>query len=241
MARGENRHVRQAGNNLTRNEIALADFFHLVAEKLDADVNRIGRSGKNFDDVAPNAERRPHEVHIFPFVLTGNEFAHEFVAIERVAFAHGNGEGEIFFRRAESVNARNGRYDYYVVTLRQTASRAVAEFIDFVVYRKVFFYISIRRGNIRLRLIIIVIGNEVFHSVFGEKLAELVTELRRESFVVRNDERGTLNVLNDVGHGERFSAARYADKHLRAKPVLYSFGEAFYRFRLIARRLIFGT
>ena len=100
----------------------------------------------------------------------------------------------------------------------------MTKLIYFVVYREIFFYVSIRRRYIRLRLIIIVIRNEKLHAVFGEKFAEFVTQLRCERFVVRDDERGTLNVLYNVCHSKSFARSRNAQKNLRAQAVVYAFG-----------------
>ena len=65
-----------------------------------------------------------------------------------------------------------------------------------------FFDIRVRLGDIRLRLVIVVVGNEVFHGVFREKLAEFRAQLSRERFVVREHERGAVDVGDDVRHGE---------------------------------------
>ena len=87
----------------------------------------------------------------------------------------------------------------------------MAQFIDLVVDGKVFFDIGIGGGNVAFRLIIIVIRNEIFHAVFGEKFAEFVAKLRGKRFIVRDYQRGTIDVFDDVCHRKRFAAARYAD------------------------------
>ena len=98
------------------------------------------------------------------------------------------------------------------------------QFIYLVVYRKVLFYIGVRARNIRFRLIVIVIGNEKLHPVVRKKGAEFVAELRRKRFIVRDNERGTVYVRDDVRHRKRFARTRNAQKHLRAKPVVNAFG-----------------
>jgi hypothetical protein len=49
-----------------------------------------------------------------------------------------------------------------------------------------------------------------------------VVELRGEGLVVREDERGALDLLNDGGHGEGFAGAGDAEQDL----VLFAGGEA---------------
>lgn len=75
---------------------------------------------------------------------------------------------------------------------------------------------------------------------FREKFAEFVTELSRQSLIVRNDERRPLYVLYDVSHGERLAAARYSDENLTFQTVFKTFGKALYSLGLVTRRLIFG-
>ena len=53
---------------------------------------------------------------------------------------------------------------------------------------------------------------------------------------MRNDERGTPHVFDDVRHCERLAAARDAHEDLRADAVQHALGELFDRLRLIARR-----
>ena len=116
----------------------------------------------------------------------------------------------------------------------------MAKFIYFVVDGKVFFDVRIGGRNIRFGLIVVVIRYEVLYSVFGKKFAEFVTELSRQSLIVRNDERRPLYVLYDVSHGERLAAARYSDENLTFQTVFETFGKALYSLGLVTRRLIFG-
>ncbi len=155
--------------------------------------------------------------------------------------AHGDAEAEKLLGRAQTVNAGYGRDHDHVVALAQRAGRRIAEFIYLVVHGEVFFDIGIRRGDITFRLIVIVIGNEVLHAVFGKKLTKFVAKLRRKRFVVRDHERGTPRVFDYVRHGKRFSASGNADEHLRADPVQNAFGQFFDRLGLIARGLECGS
>ena len=46
-----------------------------------------------------------------------------------------------------------------------------------------------RPGDVRLGLVVVVVGDEVLDGVFGEELAELVAELGGQRLVVRDHER----------------------------------------------------
>ena len=91
----------------------------------------------------------------------------------------------------------------------------MAELVDFIVNIHGLFNVGIRGGDVGLRLIVVIIGDEVFHGGVREKLAEFRAELCRQGFVVRDDERGLLHALDDLRHGEGLAAAGDAQQHLR--------------------------
>ena len=235
VAGGKNDGVFEGADHLARYDVDLADGVDLVAEKFHADGDfGIGR-GKDLHHVPPYAEGGAFEVHIVAGILDADEAGEQLVARHLLPRAERDAEAEELLGRAETVDAGDGGDDDDVVALAQRTGGGVAELIDLVVHREIFFDVSIRLRDIALGLIIIVIGDEIFHAVFGEKGAELVAELGGERFVVRDDERGTPDVLNDVRHRERFAAARDPDKHLRADAVQHALGQFLYRLRLIAR------
>jgi hypothetical protein len=65
----------------------------------------------------------------------------------------------------------------------------VAETIDLVVDRRVLLDVEVLRRDVGLRLVVVVVGDEVLDGRLGEELPELVAELRRQRLVVRDDER----------------------------------------------------
>ena len=86
----------------------------------------------------------------------------------------------------------------------------MAHFIDLVVDGRVFFDVGVGRGDIRLRLVVIVVGDEVFDRIVREHLLELGAELSREGLVVRQNERRTVRLGDDVRHREGLAGARDA-------------------------------
>ncbi len=81
----------------------------------------------------------------------------------------------------------------------------MAQPVQFTVHIGVFFNIGIGGGNIGLRLVVIVVGDEKLHGVVGEKLPELRAKLGGQGFVVGQNQGGPLHFLDDVGHGESFA------------------------------------
>ena len=114
----------------------------------------------------------------------------------------------------------------------------MAHAIDLLIDRRVLLDERVRRGNVRLRLVIIVIRNEIAHGAVREEFAELARQLRRQRLVVRDDERRALKPFDDVRHCERLARAGHAQKHLISLALLNALHQLLNRLRLIAPRLI---
>ena len=236
VARGEDDGVLQGRDDLARDDVLLAERVDLVAEELDADGDFGIGGGEDLHDVPAHAEGGALEIDVVAGIVDLDEAAQKLVARHLLPGAQRDAETEEFLGRAQTVDAGDGGDDDDVVPLTQRAGRRVAELIDLVIGGRVLFDIGIRRGDIALGLVVVVVGDEVLHAVFGEKSAEFVAQLRRERLVVRNDERGTPHVFNGVRHCKRLAAARNAHEDLRADAVQHALGELFDRLRLIAGR-----
>jgi hypothetical protein len=88
--------------------------------------------------------------------------------------------------------------------------------------------------DIGFRLVIVVIGNEIFHPVFREELFELVIELVGQGLVVGNDQGGQLALLDNIGYGIGLSGARDAYQGLKLLASFQAEIKLFYGQRLRA-------
>jgi hypothetical protein len=52
------------------------------------------------------------------------------------------------------------------------------------------------------------------YRIFGEKFFELLSELSRESFIMRDDESWSLCSRDDIGHGKRLPRSGHPEKGL---------------------------
>jgi len=86
--------------------------------------------------------------------------------------------------------------------------------------------------DIRFRLVIVVIGDEIFHPVFREELFELVIELVGQGLVVGNDQGGLLAFLDDIGYCIGLSGARDAYQGLKLLVSFQAGNELFDGLRL---------
>src|SRR5205823_6109748 len=107
-----------------------------------------------------------------------------------------------------------------------------------VVPRGVLLDVEVGLGNVRLGLVVVVVGDEVLDGVVGEELAQLVAELGGERLVVGDQEGRALHLLDDPGHRRRLAGAGRAEHRLVALARLEPGRKLGDRGRLVAGRLI---
>ena len=125
----------------------------------------------------------------------------------------------IFGRIADTVNGGHGGDDNHVVARHQVFGGGKAHLLDVFVDRTVFFDEQIAAGHIGFGLVIVVVGNEIFHRVFGEKLAHFGIELGSKGFVVCHDDGGTAALGDDICHGVGFARTGYTEQGLIGQAV----------------------
>ena len=213
-----------------------------VTERLDfvspqPDAERVFFVGEpDIDRIAPHAKGAAFERGVFAVVLDIDELGREFRRFDNIADFENNGEILIVFRRAQTVDAAYACDDNNVVAAHERTGRREAHAVDLVVNGRIFFDIDIRLRNIGFRLIVVVIADEIRDGVVRKERFKFFVELSRERFIMREYERRTLQLLNDVCHRKRFSGPRYAHERLAFRACAESVDELLDRLRLISRR-----
>ena len=121
---------------------------------------------------------------------------------------------------------------------KQRAGRGKPQPFDLLVDRRILFDVGVGTRDVGLRLIIIEVADEIFDRVTWEELFELRVELRRERLVVRDDERGPIELTDDIGHGERLARAGHAEQRLVTIAGFDRLQQLRDRLALIAFRLV---
>ena len=215
LRRGEDGDRVELREDLAGERIEVRDLLDLVAEHRDA-VGGLGVRGLNLDHVALDAEAPAAEQRVVADVLDVDQLAQHHVAVDLLADGQEDDALLVFLRRAEAVDAGDGGDDHRVAALEQVRRGGVAEPVDVVVPRGVLLDVEVGLRDVRLRLVVVVVGDEVLDRVRGEELAELVAELRGERLVVRDHERRALQLLDDPGHRRRLAGAGGAEQGLVA-------------------------
>ena len=105
-----------------------------------------------------------------------------------------------------------------------------------VVHRGIFFNEEVACWNVGLRLIEVVVGNEILHCVFRKEVAHLGIGLRGQRLIGRKDDGRYTLTGNDVGHREGFARPGHAEKRLIHQTVFNACAERINRGRLVAGR-----
>ena len=115
---------------------------------------------------------------------------------------------------AQAVNGGDGGNDDGIGPFQQGLGGGQAHLFYMLVDGGVFFDIGIGGRHISFRLVIIVIGNEVFHGIVREELAHFAVQLCGQGLVRRQDQRRALNFLDQVGDGKGLAGTCYTEQSL---------------------------
>src|SRR3954469_17623864 len=238
VAGREDADLLDLSEDLPAQRIDLLDRLHRVAEQLDADRALLFVSRKDLHGVALHPERPAGEVGVVALVLDLDQVAEELVPRVLLADLRGYFELVVCLGGAEAVDAGDGGDDEHVVAREQRVRRRVAHAIDLVVDGRVLLDVRVRRGHVRLGLVVVVVADEELDRVLRKQLLELAVELARKRLVVGDDERRPLHRLHEIGDAERLSRAGHAEQRLRLVAALDARDELRDGARLVALRLV---
>jgi hypothetical protein len=237
MRRREHRVARHPVPQMSGQRIEELQRLDLVVEERNAHgVLRVfGR--KDVEHVAAHAKRAAAEIELGTLVLHLGKPLDRIALREPVALPQMQDHAVIFGRIADAVDRRNGADDDAVGPLEDGLRRRQAHLLDVLVDRAVLLDVQIARRNVRLRLVVVVIRDEIFDGVVREELAEFGVELRRERLVRCEHERRAAASRDHVRHRVRLARAGDAEQRLERQAVGEALGQLFDRFRLVACRL----
>ena len=113
----------------------------------------------------------------------------------------------------------------------------MAQTLHLLVNRGVLFDEGIGLRHIRLRLVVVVVRDEILHRVIRQQLAQLIRQLRRQGLILHEHQGRTLHRLNQPGCGRGLTGTGSAHQHNVLLAVLHTLGELGDSLRLITGRL----
>ena len=190
--------------------------FELVAEEGEPPGAVLEVRRPDLERIAAHAEVAALEAGVGAAVLLGDEVADHRAL--RVALAGDEvlGHRAVGLGRADAVDAGDRGDDDHVVAFQQRPGRRVAHPVDLLVDLRFLLDIGVGARDVGLRLVVVVVGDEVFDRVLRKEGLELAVELRRQRLVRGEDDRRALGRLDDLGGGEGLAGAGGAEQHLVA-------------------------
>ena len=116
----------------------------------------------------------------------------------------------------------------------------MAQLLDLLVDGGVLLDVGVTLGNVGLWLVVVVVAHEVDHGIVGKELAHLAGHLSGKRLVGLHDERGAIERLYGLCHGEGLARAGNAHERLVAQALLHALGELLYSLGLVSGRVIRG-
>ncbi len=206
----------ELGSFLPRQRIEFEDRIHLVAEQGDAPGTVLVMRRENVDDVAAHPEAAARESLVVAAILQRHQPRQQLGALHALAARNPERHAGIGLHGADAVDAGHRRDDDDVIALQDRARRRMAHPVDLFVYGRILLDIGVRARDIGFRLVVIVIGDEIFDRVFRKKSLHFGVELGRQRLVRCQDEGRALQPLDHLRHGEGLARTGDAQQHLVA-------------------------
>ena len=202
-------------HHLPRDGVDFGQAFNLISPKLHTQqvLALVGR--ENFQHVASHPELVSGEIDVVSLILNAHQAAQHLVAPDFLPLAQRHGQLGILLGVAQAVNAGHRRHDDDVPTLKKGRRGGVPQLVELLVDGGVLFNKGVGRGNIGLRLIVVIVGDEIFHRIVRKKLAEFAAELGCQRLVVGKHQGGPAHLFDDVCHGVGLSGAGHTQQRLR--------------------------
>ena len=206
--------------------VDLRDAVDLVPEEFHPVRHFILVRGKDLQRVSPHPESAAVKIHVVPGVLDVHQLRDHFVAVLLLSGTERDHHVLVIHRAAETVDAGDAGHHDDIVPLQKRAGGGIPQLVDLVVDGGILLDIGIRLRHIGLRLVIIIIGDKVFHRILREEFLHLAVQLGRQRLVVGNDQRRFLEPLDHIRHCKGLAGPGHTHQCLE----LVAFPEPFHQF-----------
>ncbi len=159
----------QARFYLSGQHVNLCNSVNLISEKFYPDSGVCIHCRENFQYVSPNPESTAFKIHVVAVILDIDQLAHDFISV----FLHTRTQGDYHFfvvhRVAQTVDTGYAGDNDYILSLCQSHCRRKTQLVNLVIDSRVFCNISVRRGDVGFRLVVVVVGDKVFYRIIRKK------------------------------------------------------------------------
>ncbi len=226
-------------DNISRNHIYLGYSVYLIAEKLDSYGTFTVCYRENLNNVSPYPECTSVKLHLISAVLEFYKTLQDIVSFPFHTGSQRKRHTSILFGVTQAVYTGHTGNNKNIFSLKKSRCGRMSKLIYFVIYCRILFDIGIRTGYVSLGLIVIIVTNEVLHSILREYLLKLAVKLGSKGFIMGYNKGWFLKSNDYVCHGKGLSGARNTKKCLKFLSFLKAFNKFFYCLRLVTGGLEF--
>ena len=163
----------------------------------------VGIGEEHIDHISIHPERAAVEFAPRPVVQALHEPMQQGVSADDLPHLDLDDAFVELHRVADAVNAADrGDHDHVATAAEQGGRGGQAQFFDLFVDGEVLLDVGAARWDVGLRLVVVVVADEVLDEVVREELLELAVQLGSEGLVVAEDQCWPLAAFDDVGDRE---------------------------------------
>ena len=193
---------------------------------------------KDINHVAAHAESTARKVLLIAAVLHADQAGDHITLAHLVANACNEPHLRVVLGGANTVDRADGGHDDGVTSLQHTLGRRQPHLLDVLVDSRVFFNEEVALRHIGLRLVVVVVADEILNRVLRKKLPELAVQLGCQGLVGRKNDGRAAQAGNHIGHGESFARTGHTQQGLEHLPIVNAFNQLLNCRGLIASRLV---
>ena len=168
----------------TGDRIEVTDAVDLVPEKLHPDGMVPVVGGIQLHGISPDPEHVPLKGDVVALVADLHQPPQQLIPVPLGTHPQRHHQLGKIVRLAQAVDAGDGGHHDHVPPLQQGTGGRKAQPVDFVVGGGVLGDIGVGMGNVRLRLVVVVVGDKVLHGIVGKELLEFGTKLGSQGLVM---------------------------------------------------------
>ncbi len=194
--------ARHPAQHLAGEGVEESNGLDLVVEELHPHRFVVRFRRVDVDDVPAHPVGAPVQFHFVALVLQLGQSPQDGAVVHGIAPHQVQQHGHVLVRIAQAVDGGDGGDDDGVVALQDRLGGGEPHLLHVLVDGGILLDKGVGGRHVGLRLVVVVVGDEVLHRVVREELLELAVELGRQGLVWRQHQGRPLQLLDDVGDGE---------------------------------------
>ena len=181
------------------------------------------------------------KIHLVTVILDINQLPDHIVPVLLHTGTQRDHHVKKFFRCTQAIDAGYGRNHNDIFALAECRCRRKPKLVNLVIGRRILCDISIGGRDICLRLVVIVIGDKIFHCVLRKEFLHLSVKLCCQCFIVRKYQSWLIKLCDDVRHGERLTGTCDTQQSLELVAFLEAPDQFFDCLGLVSCGFVFGV